>query len=338
MSFMSNRSLRIVPAIAVVLLGATAIVPAALAQTPAPPRDAQAQGVQAQPGQAQPGQPPPGVIRMQPGQGLPPGMAPPGRRPPRPPSFPAAPAAPVAAAPASGDAHAGGGHGEAHHCPGHGPNDPPAHINWYQGLLGVDNEKAQSQRGLDRLLWRYHNEKDECDPKNQDPPLLGAVINFAVVLLIVLKFAKAPVMEALAKRKQTIMQDIDSANTLRVDAETRLESYKQQLAKIEERRTQVRDEFRAQWEQEKKRILEEAGEKAARLRKDAEFRVSQELKQARADLLAEAVEGSVGAAEEILAKRIQPADLDRLAEDYVSSIGSTLAASGARTAANGSPV
>jgi F-type H+-transporting ATPase subunit b len=308
--------------------------PLAAQDQPTPPA-AQEQAVRPGPGGSPAGGRAPVLRMQQPGGSLPPGFQPPGgqlpgRRPP-PPRSPAAPPAPVE------HGGAGAGHGEGHHCPGHGPNDPPAHINWYQGLLGVNNEKSQSASGVDRLLWRYHNEKDECDPKNQDPPLLAAVINFAVVLLVVFKFGKGPVMEALAKRKQTIMQDIDSANTLRIDAESRLESYKDQLAKLEDRRKEVRDEFRAQWEQEKKRILEEAAEKAARLRKDAEFRVAQELKQARADLLGASVESAVVAAREILAKRIQPADLDRLAEDYVSHVGSALKSSSRSTNASRSP-
>ncbi len=216
------------------------------------------------------------------------------------------------------------------HCIGHGPQDAPHHINWYQGILGVDNEKSQSPKFTDRLLWRYHNKVDECDPKNQEPPFIAAAFNFLVVLGLILRFGKKPVMEGLANRKKTIMQNIDNATALRKDAEKRLVDYKKKLARIEERRAELREESRTAWETEKVRILADAQEKASRLRKDAEFRVSQELKQAEADLLAEAVETSVAAAEELLRTRIEQRDQERLADDFAASLGRVLAESSAR--------
>ena len=214
--------------------------------------------------------------------------------------------------------------------------DPPGHINWYQGLLGVNNEKAQSPDFASRLLWRYHNEKDECDTKNQEPPVLGAVINLAVVLFVLFKYGKGPISEALSKRKKTIMQDIDAATELRVEAERRLKDYEKRLAKIEDRRKEVHAEARSQWEAERTRILAEAEEKASRLRKDAEVRVAQEQKQAQADLLREAVDGAVSAAEKVLREGIQAADQSRLADEYLKTLGSALRPADRAASQNGS--
>jgi F-type H+-transporting ATPase subunit b len=213
------------------------------------------------------------------------------------------------------------------HCPGHGLNDPPHHINFYQGLLGVNNEKSQSPNALDRLLWRYHNSVDECDPKNQEPPLLAALINFSVVVLVVYRFGKKPVMEGLAARKKTIMQNIDNATAMRADAEKRVADYKKKLSRIEERRAELREESRLAWEAEKARILADATDKASRLRKDAEFRIAQELKQAEADLMAEAVNGAVEAAEALIKQRIEARDQERLADDFLGSLSKAFAPS-----------
>ena len=231
---------------------------------------------------------------------------------------------PIPGAAPAGEAHSGGGAAQGGHCPGHGPLDPPPHINWYQGLLGVNNAKAQSPAFLDRLLWRYHDPKNECDAKNQEPPVLGSVINFAVLVFILFHFGKKPVMEGLAKRKKDITHEIDSANELKLDAEKRLKTYEKQMSRIEERRQELVEEFRVQWEIEKKRILEEAQEKSERLRKDARFRVDQELKQAQADRLKEAIDGALIAAEDLLRKRVQSTDQDRLADEYLAAVGASL--------------
>jgi F-type H+-transporting ATPase subunit b len=227
-------------------------------------------------------------------------------------------------------AHGGGehgGHGGEHECPGHGPMDSPPQINWYQGLLGVNNEKADSPSGLDKLLWRYKNEQDECDPKNQEPPVLANLINFGIVVLLLFRFGGTPLREGLIKRKKTIMADIEAAEQLRGDAEERLKKYQKQLANIEHRRKELEEEYRAQFEAEKKRILSEAEEKRVRMRKDAEFRVAQELRQAQAELLVEAVDGAIKAAEDLIKKKVQPSDLDRIADEYLVGLGPALKAS-----------
>lgn len=231
--------------------------------------------------------------------------------------------APQKAADAHGDTH-GAGHEEHgdHSC--HSPNAPAHKVNWYQGLIGVNNEKATKGSFFDKLLYRYQNKENECDPLNQEPPVLAALINLGIVILILLKFGRKPVVDGLAARKKSIMQEIDAATELKVAAEKRLKTYEKQLAKIEERRRALQEEYRAQWEIERTRIMKDAEEKASRMRADAEFRVTQELKQAEADLLREAVESAVTAAEDVVKNKIQSSDQDRLADQYLVEIGNAL--------------
>jgi F-type H+-transporting ATPase subunit b len=214
-------------------------------------------------------------------------------------------------------------HGEEH-CPGHGPTDPPEHINWWHGLIGVNNEAAESG-GVGRLLWRYQNPNDPCDPKNEPPPFLASLLNFGLLAFIVVRFGRKPLAEALQKRRQTIMQDIDNASRLKQEAEARLEDYEDKLERLEETRAELKAEYAAQAELEKAHILAEAEQRRARMRRDAEFRVEQELKEARALLLQEAVQGAVAAAEELLRQRVGKDDLDRLAEDYLKAVPAALA-------------
>ncbi|HTJ82866.1 MAG TPA: F0F1 ATP synthase subunit B, partial [Polyangiaceae bacterium] len=184
--------------------------------------DAAAQ--QPQPGQPPAGQPQPGqpIIVRQPGQvpGQPigPNRGQPGGRPGQPtiirrPSAPTPGVDPHAPNAHGGEHGDGEGHGAEHggHCPGHGPEDPPPHINWYQGLVGVDNDKSQNGTPLQKVLYRYKNDQDECDPKNQEPPLLAAVINLGIVLYLLVRLGKTPIKEGLLKRKKTLMQDMESA-------------------------------------------------------------------------------------------------------------------------------
>ncbi len=220
-----------------------------------------------------------------------------------------------------GDDHGGA----AHHCPGHGPLDAPHHPNWWHGLLMVNNERAQAGGFANQLLFRYENDKDPCDPKNEPPPFLASVLNFGALAYLVVRFGKKPLADALVKRRESIMGEIENATRLREEAEARLVEYEEKFENIQDKLEELRAEYAALAETEKKHVLAEAEERRVRMRKDAEFRIEQELKQARVELLREAVESAVVAAEELLRKRVQQQDLERMANDYLKAIGPSVA-------------
>jgi F-type H+-transporting ATPase subunit b len=224
----------------------------------------------------------------------------------------------------------GGHHGEAH-CPGHGPDDAPHwdKINWWHGMIAVNNEKAQAGGFLNQLLWRYDNHENPCDEKNEPPPFLAAVLNFGVLAFVLYRFGKKPVGEALLKRKQSIMSEIDNASQLKREAEKRLREYEERFEKIESTLAALKAEYASQAQLEKKHILAEAEERRTRMKRDAEFRIEQELKAARIELLREAVQGSTAAAEEMIRKRAAQADYDRMAEDYLSTVRTAFSAASA---------
>jgi F-type H+-transporting ATPase subunit b len=285
-----------------------------------PPRGFPPGGQPGQPGQM--GQPPRGFPPGgQPGQmGQPPRGFPPGGQPPR--GFP-----PRRVQQPEPEEHAA-----AHHeCPGHGPLDSPHGINWWQGIIGVNNEAAKFETNaeghphrvdsfLSQLLWRYENDRDECDPKNQPPPFLASLLNFGLLAFLLYRFGRKPLAEALAARKKAMMQEIDTATRLREEAEERLADYEEKLDNLDETLEQLKKDYAAQGEAERKHVLAEAEERRARMKRDVEFRLAQEAKAAREILLQEAVDKAVVAAEEMLAKKVSAADQDRAAEEYLAGL------------------
>lgn len=324
-----------------ILLGLGAVIALsgsiALAQQPpaggAQPPPGGSPRAQPMPMPGQPGQPgmPPGMRRPggMPG-GMPgghppmPGTRPGGARPGLPPGFdprnPGGRPRPRPRPPVVEEEHA-----KPHHCPGHGPDDAPPHVNYWHGILMANNERALKGGFVNQLLFRYENEKDHCDPKNEPPPLLASLINFGALAFILFRFGKKPLAEALKKRRDGIMADIDTATKLKEDAEARLEDYEEKIENIESKLDEVRAEYAQQAELERKHILAEAEERRVRMRKDAELRIEQELKAARAELLREAVVSAVAAAEDLVQKQIAARDQDKMANDYLQSIGQSLA-------------
>jgi F-type H+-transporting ATPase subunit b len=210
----------------------------------------------------------------------------------------------------------GGGHGE---CPGHGPTDPPHHINWFHGLLMVDNERSQ-QGGINSLLFRYNNPANPCDPKNEPPPFLASLLNFGVFAYVVGRFGKKPIADALKKRKQQIMADIETAQRLREEAAERLAQYEDQLDRLQETGDELLTEQRTLAEVERKAVLADAELRRERLLREARKRVEQELKAAKEQLVAEALAEAMAAAEALVQKRTQ-ADEERLADEFLAQVG-----------------
>lgn len=272
-------------------------------------------------GQAQPGQPRP-VRPPLPGQR--PGM--PGRLQPQ-------PLRPQPAPPPEDH-----GHKAAHHCPGHGPTDSPHAPNWWQGILGVNNDAAQFEKHdghfhrtdgfLTQLLWRYENSRDECDPKNQPPPFLASLLNFGLLAFIIVRFGRKPLAEALAARKKSVMQEIDNATRLKDEAEGRLADYEDKLQNLDETLEQLKKDYAAQSRIEREHVLAEAAERRERMKRDVEFRLQQEAKAAKQQLLQEAVERAVAEAEELIKKRVTKGDLDQMADDFLAGLAATWKASG----------
>jgi F-type H+-transporting ATPase subunit b len=214
-------------------------------------------------------------------------------------------------------------HGE-HECPGHGPDDAPPRLNYWHGMLMVNNELAQKPGFLNQLLFRYEDPHHPCDPRNEPPPYLASLLNFGVLAFILFRFGRKPLGEALVARKQAIMAEIDTATRLKEDAEARLDDYEEKIENIEAKLEEVRAQYAAEAEIEKKHILAEAEERRTRMRRDAEFRVEQERKAVREELLREAVVNATLAAEALIAKQVSTADQDRMATQYLSSIGAAL--------------
>lgn len=232
---------------------------------------------------------------------------------------------------------------EAHYCPGHGPTDPPFHrtskdessfaailhtVNIWHGLLGgTDDPKFRKLEhggkatAGERLLFRYDNPADVCDPSNEPVPFLATLINFAIFIGLVTHFGKKPLAEALKKRKEGIMADIETAARLQDQAESRLREYEGRFENMESTLAALKADYASQSEIERARVIAEAKERRTRMMRDAEFRIDQELKEARAMLVAEAIAEGTVAAERLLADKITAEDGARLADEYLVSIG-----------------
>ncbi len=152
-------------------------------------------------------------------------------------------------------------------------------------------------------------------------PFGAMLVNFALLVSALILFGKKPITAMLAARHQAIKDGLEEAQSLRRRAEERYREFGARLEAFQTEIDQLVAEYRKAGEAERARIVAEAQEKAARMRREAEFLVSQEGKQVKIDLHREAAENAVRAAEERLREAVTPADQERLAREYLTSMG-----------------
>jgi F-type H+-transporting ATPase subunit b len=220
------------------------------------------------------------------------------------------PSAPATAAPTTGVPHGAAtpAHGEAthgEHAAAHGEHaghHGPAAINW----TDVSN--------------------------SHQPAYLALVINFGVLLLGYYLIGKKPVADALKQRRVTIGKAIDDAQAMLAEAKDRAKKYQADLKNVDADAADAKAALVAAGKGEVERMLAEANEKSARMKRDADRLIEQERKQLQHDLLMETIERSVAEATRTLEKSVSAEDHARLAEDLLAELSAKPAAAAAREA------
>jgi F-type H+-transporting ATPase subunit b len=142
-------------------------------------------------------------------------------------------------------------------------------------------------------------------------------LNFAVLVFILIRFGGPIIKGMLKERHQTIRKDLDEARLLREQAEARLKEYEGRLANIEREIADIMAGIRKEADAEAGRIVAAAQEAATRMRKDAEFAISQEGRRLELELRREAAELAVDTARKLLSSKMTEADQKKLAETFV---------------------
>jgi F-type H+-transporting ATPase subunit b len=150
--------------------------------------------------------------------------------------------------------------------------------------------------------------------------LLFSALNFALLIGVLAYFARKPIADHFAGRRQKIQEELKSAADLRTEAEARYAKWQRRLMDLEGELAGIRQTARERAAAEREHILADAAAGAERIRRDALAAVDQELRRARAQLRREAADLAVELASEILRRQVAGADQDRLLDEFVATI------------------
>jgi len=150
--------------------------------------------------------------------------------------------------------------------------------------------------------------------------LIFQAINLALILGIIVYFARKPAIAFFTDRRQQISGDLDSAAELLSEAEARNSELQRRLIDLQSEIEEIRETARRRAEEESERILAEANKSAERIQTDAAAAIAQELQRAQSALRAEAAGLALELAGRILDEQVGEGDRERLLDEFITRV------------------
>lgn len=146
--------------------------------------------------------------------------------------------------------------------------------------------------------------------------------NFVVFagILIYLLTKKLPVKDFFAQRSQEIAQSLSDLEAKKAAAALALQEAEARLAEVAAERDQIIQQFVAEGQLEKAKIIQKAEMVAARIKDMAALSIAQETKKAAQELKVEVANQATKLAEELIKKKMTPTDQQRLVDEYLEKV------------------
>jgi F-type H+-transporting ATPase subunit b len=149
---------------------------------------------------------------------------------------------------------------------------------------------------------------------------LVKLLNFAVVLGILLKFAGKPVKDYLQNRHNAVKEKVDEADRLLREAEGLRKTYEAKLAKLDSEMEAFRRTAIQEAEQEKSRIVAEALALADRIRQQAQLAYDQEMKDAMTAVQAQIARRTLQTAEAAVRQIFKEEDHNKMVDEFIEKL------------------
>lgn len=151
--------------------------------------------------------------------------------------------------------------------------------------------------------------------------LLWRTLNFAVLLIVLIKVLTKPIANGLRARQQSIREQFTDLEERKAEADSTYKTYEEKLASIDQEISEIIKSAIAQGESAKARIIDDANRAAEDIKRQAEMAIQHELTEAKLKLREDVANQAVILAEELIRKNLQDADQVKLIEDSLAKVG-----------------
>jgi F-type H+-transporting ATPase subunit b len=153
--------------------------------------------------------------------------------------------------------------------------------------------------------------------------LLWRTVNFVVFAAILVKLVAKPAKKFFAQRSQDVAATLDELEAKRAASEAAVKAAEERLAAVAKEREKVIQQFVAEGEMEKAKILDKANQVAARIKDMAAMTIQQETQKAAQGLKEEVVGLATQMATDMIKEKATYADQQGLVEEYLKKVVKT---------------
>ncbi len=150
--------------------------------------------------------------------------------------------------------------------------------------------------------------------------IIWTIITFALLVVVLGKFAWKPLLQALQSREQEIADSLKKAEEAKKDAERMMQENKLAMDKASTETARLIAEGRAMAEQLKSDIVAKANESAKKLIDQAKDEITREKESAMAQLRSEVADLSISVAEKILDESLDGAKQKKMVDKVLQQL------------------
>ena len=150
--------------------------------------------------------------------------------------------------------------------------------------------------------------------------MFWTLVTFAILLVLLGKFAWGPIVAAMNAREDGIRGDLEKARKDRDDAQRMLDEHKALIAQARKERAEAVEAGRKDAERLKADILEQARKERETLVGQAQAQIEAGLRQAKSELKGIVADLAIRAAGKLIGSNLDDATQRRLVEDHISDL------------------
>jgi F-type H+-transporting ATPase subunit b len=153
--------------------------------------------------------------------------------------------------------------------------------------------------------------------------LIWRTVNFVVFAGILIKLVAKPAKNFFSQRSQDVSTNLEELEAKQAAAEAAVKAAETRLQEVAKERDKIIQQFIAEGEMEKSKILDKAELVAERIKEMAAFTIQQETKKASQDLREEVVGLATQMATDMIKEKATYADQQGLVEEYLKKVVET---------------
>jgi F-type H+-transporting ATPase subunit b len=149
--------------------------------------------------------------------------------------------------------------------------------------------------------------------------LIMRYINFGIIVFVIIKYGKTPIMNFLRGQKEKLAQEIKRLEDEKQDVASQVKEMVKTIDESEERFEELKQRIVDQGEKKKTEIIQAAQAHSELMIVDAKRRIESHFLQAKHDFRAELIDAAVDLALERFPKEMTPEDDEKFTREFLTS-------------------